>query len=58
MHNESVMVALVSLGLLAAVHKRFHIGLILIGVAVALKASRPRDTRATMTDSLCMPPMR
>ena len=39
MHNESVMVALVSLGLLAAVHKRFHIGLILIGVAVALKAT-------------------
>ncbi|OHO65390.1 alpha 1,6 mannopyranosyltransferase [Corynebacterium sp. HMSC036D03] len=39
MHNESVMVALVSLGLLAAVKKRFHIGLLLIGVAVALKAT-------------------
>ncbi|MFS0180748.1 alpha-(1-_6)-mannopyranosyltransferase A [Corynebacterium striatum] len=39
MHNESVMVALVSLGLLATLHKRFHIGLILIGVAVALKAT-------------------
>lgn len=39
MHNESVMVGLVSLGLLAAVHHKFHASLLLVGVAVSLKAT-------------------
>ncbi|WP_144790441.1 alpha-(1-_6)-mannopyranosyltransferase A [Corynebacterium singulare] len=39
MHNESVMVGLVSVGLLAAVHHRFHASLLLVGVAVSLKAT-------------------
>ncbi|MDY5840313.1 MAG: alpha-(1-_6)-mannopyranosyltransferase A [Corynebacterium camporealensis] len=39
MHNESTMVALVSIGLLAALHQRFHIALILVGIAVAMKAT-------------------
>ena len=39
MHNESVMVGLVSVGLLAAVHRRFHASLLLIGIAVSLKAT-------------------
>ena len=39
MHNESLMVGLVSIGLLAALHKRFHAALILVGTAVAMKAT-------------------
>ncbi|MDN6431311.1 alpha-(1-_6)-mannopyranosyltransferase A [Corynebacterium flavescens] len=39
MHNESVMVALVSLALLAALHRRFQVGFVLVGIAVALKAT-------------------
>ena len=39
MHNESVMVGLVSLGLLAAVHHKFHASLLLVGIAVSLKAT-------------------
>ena len=39
MHNESVMVGLVSLGLLAAVHNKFHLSLLLVGIAVSLKAT-------------------
>ena len=39
MHNESIMVALVTLALLAALHHRFHLGLVLVGAAVALKAT-------------------
>ncbi|WP_034990219.1 alpha-(1-_6)-mannopyranosyltransferase A [Corynebacterium halotolerans] len=39
MHNESVMVGLVSLGLLAGLRKRFLIGVALIAVAVSLKAT-------------------
>ena len=39
MHNESLMVGLVSIGLLAALHQRFHAALILVGTAVAMKAT-------------------
>lgn len=39
MHNESVMVGLVSVGLLACLHRRFVIGVALIAVAVSLKAT-------------------
>ncbi|MDO5031376.1 alpha-(1-_6)-mannopyranosyltransferase A [Corynebacterium sp.] len=39
MHNESVMVGLVSLAILAAVHQRFLPSILLIGVAVAMKAT-------------------
>ncbi|MDO5511205.1 alpha-(1-_6)-mannopyranosyltransferase A [Corynebacterium sp.] len=39
MHNESVMVGLVSVGLLACLHKRFLLGVALIAVAVSLKAT-------------------
>ena len=39
MHNESVMVGLVSLGLLASLHRRFLLGVALIAVAVSLKAT-------------------
>ena len=39
MHNESVMVGLVSIGLLACLHKRFLLGVALIAVAVSLKAT-------------------
>ncbi|AWB81558.1 alpha-(1-_6)-mannopyranosyltransferase A [Corynebacterium yudongzhengii] len=39
MHNESVMVGLVSLGLLACLHRRFVLGVALISVAVSLKAT-------------------
>lgn len=39
MHNESVMVGLVSLGLLACLHRRFVLGVALIAVAVSLKAT-------------------
>lgn len=39
MHNESVMVGLVSVGLLACLHRRFIIGVALISVAVSLKAT-------------------
>lgn len=39
MHNESLMVGLVSLGLLAALHQRFHAALLLVGTAVAMKAT-------------------
>ncbi|GAB3709609.1 alpha-(1-_6)-mannopyranosyltransferase A [Corynebacterium nasicanis] len=39
MHNESVMVGLVSLGLLACLHQRFLAGVALIAVAVSLKAT-------------------
>lgn len=39
MHNESVMVGLVSLGLLACLHHRFLVGVALIATAVSLKAT-------------------
>ncbi len=39
MHNESVMVGLVSVGLLACLRGRFGFGVALIGVAVSLKAT-------------------
>ncbi|RNE49499.1 alpha-(1-_6)-mannopyranosyltransferase A [Corynebacterium alimapuense] len=39
MHNEAVMVGLVSLGLLAALHEKFLMGIALIAVAVSLKAT-------------------
>ncbi|WP_273413849.1 alpha-(1-_6)-mannopyranosyltransferase A [Corynebacterium appendicis] len=39
MHNESVMVGLVSLGLVACLSRRFLLGTVLIGVAVSLKAT-------------------
>ncbi|AGS35244.1 hypothetical protein B841_08855 [Corynebacterium maris DSM 45190] len=39
MHNESVMVGLVSVGLLACLRRRFILGTALIAVAVALKAT-------------------
>lgn len=39
MHNESVMVGLVSLGLLLALRKRFLLSIALIAVAVSLKAT-------------------
>lgn len=39
MHNESVMVGLVSIGLLACLHRRFVLGVALIAVAVSLKAT-------------------
>lgn len=39
MHNESVMVGLVSLGLLACLDNRFLAGTVLIAVAVSLKAT-------------------
>nr|WP_306515221.1 alpha-(1->6)-mannopyranosyltransferase A [Corynebacterium sp.] len=39
MHNESVMVGLVSIGLLLALRKRFIFGIALIAVAVSLKAT-------------------
>ena len=39
MHNESVMVGLVSVGLLACLRGRFGFGVVLIGVAVSLKAT-------------------
>lgn len=39
MHNESVMVGLVSLGLLLALRKKFLLGIALIAVAVSLKAT-------------------
>lgn len=39
MHNESIMVGLVSLGLLSCLHRRFLLGVALIAVAVSLKAT-------------------
>ena len=39
MHNESIMVGLVSLGLLAGLHHRYVLGVALIAVAVSLKAT-------------------
>ena len=39
MHNESLMVGLVSIGLLAALNRHFHAALILVGTAVAMKAT-------------------
>lgn len=39
MHNESVMVGLVSVGLLACLRRRFLLGVALIAVAVSLKAT-------------------
>lgn len=39
MHNESVMVALVSMGILAALHNRFALAVASISVAVSLKAT-------------------
>lgn len=39
MHNESLMVGLVSIGLLAALDRHFHAALILVGTAVAMKAT-------------------
>ncbi|WP_049361062.1 alpha-(1-_6)-mannopyranosyltransferase A [Corynebacterium aurimucosum] len=39
MHNESLMVGLVSIGLLAALNRHFHAALILVGAAVAMKAT-------------------
>ncbi|MCZ9306319.1 alpha-(1-_6)-mannopyranosyltransferase A [Corynebacterium sp. c8Ua_181] len=39
MHNESLMVGLVSIGLLAALNRRFHAALLLVGAAVAMKAT-------------------
>lgn len=39
MHNESVMVGLVSVGLLACLHRRFFLGVALIAIAVSLKAT-------------------
>lgn len=39
MHNESVMVGLVSVGLLLCLHRRFLTGVALIAVAVSLKAT-------------------
>ena len=39
MHNESVLVGLVSLGLLCALRRRFLVGIGLIAVATALKAT-------------------
>lgn len=39
MHNESVMVGLVSVGLLACLNRRFVLGVALIAVAVSLKAT-------------------
>lgn len=39
MHNEAVMVGLVSLGLVACLSRRFLLGTALVGVAVSLKAT-------------------
>lgn len=39
MHNEAIMVGLVSIGLLACLRERFLIGIALISVAVSLKAT-------------------
>lgn len=39
MHNESVMVGLVSVGLLACLRGRFSAGILIIGIAVSLKAT-------------------
>ncbi|WPF65454.1 alpha-(1-_6)-mannopyranosyltransferase A [Corynebacterium sp. 22KM0430] len=39
MHNESIMVGLVSLGLVCAVYHRYATAIVLIAVAVALKAT-------------------
>ncbi|MGO1445413.1 alpha-(1-_6)-mannopyranosyltransferase A [Corynebacterium casei] len=39
MHNESTMVALVSVGLLTCLHHRYLVGIALIAVAVSLKAT-------------------
>lgn len=39
MHNESLMVGLVSIGLLAALNRHFHAALLLVGTAVAMKAT-------------------
>ena len=39
MHNESIMVGLVCLGLVACLDRRFVLGTVLIAVAVALKAT-------------------
>ena len=39
MHNESVMVGLVSVGLLACLRGRFAAGIVTIGIAVSLKAT-------------------
>lgn len=39
MHNESVMVGLVSLGLVACLNRRFFLGTVLVGIAVSLKAT-------------------
>ncbi|MCF4006271.1 alpha-(1-_6)-mannopyranosyltransferase A [Corynebacterium uropygiale] len=39
MHNESIMVGLVSLGLLCALRRRFLLSVALVGVAVSLKAT-------------------
>ena len=39
MHNESVMVGLVSLGLVACLSRRFLLGTALVGIAVSLKAT-------------------
>lgn len=39
MHNESVMVGLVSIGLVACLERRFLLGTLLVGVAVSLKAT-------------------
>lgn len=39
MHNESVMVGLVSVGLVACLSRRFLLGTVLVGVAVSLKAT-------------------
>lgn len=39
MHNESVMVGLVSLGLVACLNRRFLLGTAIVGIAVSLKAT-------------------
>lgn len=39
MHNESVMVGLVSLGLLACLNRRYVLGTVAVGIAVSLKAT-------------------
>ena len=39
MHNESLMVGFVSIGLLAALNRHFHAALLLVGTAVAMKAT-------------------
>ncbi|MDO5075945.1 alpha-(1-_6)-mannopyranosyltransferase A [Corynebacterium sp.] len=39
MHNESIMVGLVSVGLVCALHKRFALGVILVSLSVSLKAT-------------------